>query len=112
VDDQAADRRSKQRPDQRGDDDEIHRLQQFRLGKGAYHGEPPDRHHHSRAHSLQNTRRHHLRQIHGEPAKHRGNRENRNGDGKHAPRAVSIGDPTTHRNADSETENIAGYHGL
>ena len=55
--DQPTDGRPEQRPDQRRDDDEVHRGEQLRLVEGADDRDPPDWHHHRRADPLQDARR-------------------------------------------------------
>ena len=112
MDDEAAHRGTKQGPDQCGDDDEVHRHQQFRFVKSANDRESAHRHHHRRADTLQHARDHQHWGIDGQTAQNRGSREDRHRDAKYLSSAESIRHPATDWNADGQAQDVAGHDGF
>ena len=108
--DEAAQRRTNQRANQRRDRHKTHRAQQLGLGEGAHQRQPPNRHHHRPAHALQQPKHHQRRHAARKAAQDRANGENRDCAGKHPPRAEAIGHPPTRRNEYRKAERIARQH--
>ncbi len=105
---QAADGRAQQRADEGGDDDEVHRPEQFGFREGAHDGQAPDRHHHGAAQALQQAGGGHHLGAHRQAAQDRSAGEDADRGEEDAAGAEAVGHPAADGNADGQAEDVAG----
>ena len=104
----AAERRADQRADERRHGEPRHGAHEFVTRRGAQQHEPPDRHHHRAAQTLNDAREHDLEQRMREARQDRADGEDGDGGAKHAPRAEFIRRPAGERDEDGERQQIGG----
>src|SRR6266852_8927819 len=107
-DDEAADRRTEHRPQQRRHGEVGHRAHHVGLGDVAQQDEASDRHHHGAADPLQDACAGELGNAAAQPAQDRAEHEDGDGGAKDGARAEAVGHPAARRNEDGDAEEIGG----
>ena len=104
--DEAAERRTADRPDQRRYGHQRHGVDQKPLVDAAHQDEAADRRHHRAAGALNNARHHELIERARQRAADRAEHEHDDGDAEDIARAEAVGDPAARRNENGEREQI------
>ena len=112
VHDHTADERPEQRADERGDDDVVHRREEFRTWESPHEREAADRRHHRAAHALQDARSSEDGDVGRDAAEQRTEHEERDRELEHLSRAEAVGHPATDRNEHGEAQRVARQHAL
>ena len=107
--DEAADQRADGGADQSGNGDIAHGLDELGLGDRAQQHQPAHRRHHGAAHALKHPRGDHLRQVLGQAAQHRADREEGDGGDEDIPPAEAVGQPAAGGDEDRQAEEIGGH---
>ena len=110
--DEAAERRTRDRADQRGHGEIGHRVDEIALRRGAQQHEPPDRHHHRAAQPLEHARGDQRRERRRGAAQDRAEGEDDDRAAEHRARAEAVGDPAGGGNEHRERQHVGGQREL
>ena len=110
--DEAAERRTRDRADQRRHGEIGHGADEIALRHGAQQHEPPDRHHHRSAQPLEHARGDEGRKRRRGAAQDRAEREDDDRAAEHRARAEAVGDPAGGGNEHRERQHVGGEREL
>ncbi len=112
LDQPAAQRGAYHRPDQAGNRDKTHGLQETLARIGPQHRQPAHRQQQGASHALHHTRSDQLAQVARQGASNRADHKQRDRGHVHTPGAEAVGHPAGGRNQHGHGQRIGHHHGL